>query len=175
METNKRLTLPAYLLAAVLTITPLLDGMMRAWPMHISDERWRFGVVGTMSNLFLVPMLGLLLAMFVATFSDGRRARRVVGAICAVLAVILAVSSVLFVLDYFQVRTLMRPNVQQAMAIATTTALIKNCVAAVILALLSRAGFSGPKAAVAKVKTRPAAPASSPLVSAAGVRTAPSE
>ena len=148
METNKSLVRAGYLLAAILVIIPLFDGTLQVWPLRLSDERWRFGSVGSLSNLFLVPLLGLLLAITIATFRDSRRTKRVLGSICGALAVVLAVLSVLFILDYFQVRTQVVPRMQQATAVATATAVAKNILSIITLALLSRAGFAGPKAVV---------------------------
>ena len=148
METNKPLARAGYLLAAILVIIPLFDGTLQVWPLRLSEERWRFGAVGSLSNLVLVPLLGLLLALTIATFADARRTKRVVGAFCAIFAVVLAALSVLFILDYFQVRTMVVPRMQQATSVATATAIGKNVLSIITLALLSRAGFAGPKAVV---------------------------
>lgn len=168
METNKPLARAGYLLAALLVIIPLFDATMQVWPLRLSDERWRFGAVGSLSNLLLVPMLGLLLAIAVATLSDGRRIRRVVGAICGTLALILAVLSVLFILDYFQVRTIVTPKFQHATAVASTTAIVKNLLSIITLVLLSRAGFAGPKALVARKAAPVTEPSSTPLIPLSG-------
>jgi hypothetical protein len=173
METNKPLARAGYLLAALLVIIPLFDATMQVWPLRLSDERWRFGAIGSFSNLLMVPMLGLLLAIGIATLVDGRRVKRVVGAICAVLAVILAAMSVLFILDYFQVRTIINPRMQHATAVASTTAMVKNVLSIITLALLSRAGFAGPKAVVAKrVGPVTEQPSSTPLIPLSGVARA---
>jgi len=62
--------------------------------------------------------------------------------------VVLAAISVLFILDYFQVRIAVTPKFQRSVGIATTSALIKNLVSIIILFLLSRAGFAGPRVIV---------------------------
>lgn len=148
METNKPLARAGYLLAAILVIIPIVDGSMQFLPLRLGEERWRFGAVGTLSNIMLVPLLGFLLAIAVATFTDSRRIKRVIGTICGILAFCLAAVSVLFILDYFQVRTIVTPQFQHATAVATTSALVKNLVSVVTLVLLSRAGFAGPKALI---------------------------
>ena len=168
METNKPLARAGYLLAALLFIVPLVDSTMQVWPLRLGDERWRFGAVGTLSNLLLVPMLGLLMAIAIATFADGRRVKRVVGAICGVLAVLLAILSVLFILDYFQVRTIVVPRMQHAMVVGSTTAVIKNILSIITLALLTRAGFAGPKAAVVRKVAPVTEPSSTPLIPLSG-------
>jgi hypothetical protein len=150
MESNKPLARAGYLLAAILVLIPLIDGVMQLLPLRLGDERWRFGAVGSLSNLMLVPLLGFLLAIAVASFSDARRTKRVIGTICGILAFCIAALSVLFILDYFQVRTIVTPKFQHATAVATTSALIKNLVSVLTLVLLSRAGFAGPKATIAR-------------------------
>lgn len=168
METNKPLAHAGYLLAALLVVIPFFDGTLQVWPLRMSDERWRFGSVGSLANLFLVPLLGLLIALAVATLTDARRVKRVIGAICAVLAVILAVLSVLFILDYFQVRTLIVPRMQHATAIASATAVGKNILSIITLALLSRAGFAGPKAVVVRRVAAMKESSSTPLIPLGG-------
>lgn len=167
MESNKSLARAGYLIAALLVIIPLFDATASVWPPHLGDERWRFGAVGALSNLTLVPMLGLLVALFIATVFDHRRVRRFIGMICAIFGVVLFAMSVLFILDFFQTRTLVNPRFQHAMGIATATAVGKHVVSIIALALLSRAGFAGPRAAVKKrvVVTEPAV---SPLVGVSG-------
>ncbi len=148
METNKPLQRAGYLLAFLLIVIPLIDTTMSVWPLRLSDERWRFGALGTLSNITLVPMLGILIALTIAVIAEHWRTRTVIGWICAVFAVGLAAFAVLFTLDYFQARTGVRPQAQAAVGIATTMALVKYFVSIVTLALLSRAGLTGPRKVV---------------------------
>jgi MFS family permease len=171
MESNKPLARAGYLIAALLVIIPLYDAMAALWPPHLGDERWRFGAVGTFSNLTLVPLLGFLLCLFIASAFDQRRVRRFVGIVCAILGILLAATAVLFVLDYFQTRTLVNPKFQQAMGVATTTAIVKLVLSIIALALLSRAGFAGPKAAARK-KVVVTEPSKSPLLPVSGAARA---
>jgi len=168
METNKPLARAGYLLGALLVIIPLFDATTQVLPFRMSDERWRFGAVGQLSSLLLVPLLGFLLVIAVATLSDGRRVKRIVGAICGILALVLGILSVLFILDYFQVRTIVTPRFQQATAIASMTALVKNVLSIIALALLSRAGFAGPKALVVRKVGPVTEPSSTPLIPLSG-------
>jgi hypothetical protein len=172
METNKPLARAGYLLAALLVITPLFDATTQVWPLRMSDERWRFGAVGSLSSLLLVPLLGLLLAIAIATLMDSRRVKRVVGSVCGVLALVLAVLSVLFILDYFQVRTIVNPKFQHATSVASTTAMVKNVFSILTLILLARAGFAGPKAVVVRKGAPVTAPSSTPLIPLSGAARA---
>lgn len=107
-----------------------------------------------LSSVTLVPLLGLFLVLAVATSADNRRIRRFVGWICAIFAIVVAVLVVLCILDYFQVRTTVPPQVQHGISIASTTGIIKHLVTVAILTLLSRAGFAGPKAVANKRQVR---------------------
>jgi hypothetical protein len=168
METNKSLARAGYLLAAILVIIPIVDGTMQVLPFRFGEERWRFGAVGSFSNLMLVPLLGFLLAITVATLTDARRTKRVIGTICGILAFFIAAASVLFILDYFQVRTIVTPQFQHATAVATTSALVKNLVSIIALVLLSRAGFAGPKASVPRKVAPVIDTSASPLIPLGG-------
>ncbi|HXF22951.1 MAG TPA: hypothetical protein VN602_00420 [Gemmatimonadaceae bacterium] len=168
METNKPLARAGYLLAALLVIIPLSDLTAQLLPLRLSDERWRFGAVGQLSNILLVPLLGLMLIIAVATYTDSRRVKRVIGAICAILALAVGALSVLFILDYFQVRTIITPKFQHTTAVASTTAIIKNVFTIITLCLLSRAGFAGPKVSTVRKVAPPSAPSSTPLIPLTG-------
>lgn len=170
METNKQLVRAGYLLSAALVVIPIIDAMLPLLPMQLGEARWRWGVVGQLSNVLLVPMLGLLLVIALAALSDGRRVKRVVGAICGILALILAVMSVSFALDFFKVRALVPPNLQHSMTVASATALIKNIMGVITLGLLSAAGFTGSKIPAVREKVRTVGTAASPLI---GVDTVP--
>lgn len=175
METTKPLARAGYLLAAALIIIPLFDLTTSVWPLHLSDERWRFGAVGSLSNVTLIPLLGLLLALASATLADNRRTRRFIGWICAVFAVVIAALAVLFILDFFQVRTTVNPKFQHMTAVASTTAMLKHLVSIAILMLLSRAGLAGPKALANKRQVRVTELASSPLIPMSGPRAVATE
>lgn len=175
METNKPLARAGYLLAAALIIIPLFDATTSVWPLHFGDERWRFGAVGTLSNVTLVPLLGLLLALAAATLADNRRTRRFIGWICAIFAAIIAALAVLFILDYFQVRTTVVPKFQHATSVASATALVKDVVTIGILLLLSRAGFAGPKVVASRKQVRTTESTPSTLIPLGGTRAAPVE
>jgi hypothetical protein len=179
METTKPLARAGYLLAAALVIIPIVDSALPLLPLRLGDERWRWGVVGQLSNVMLVPLIGLFLAIVLAQFTDARRVKRFLGIVAGILALLLAVMSVSFVLDYFQVRSLAKPNAQHAMGVMSTAAFIKNLLSIIVLALLSRSGLAGPKplsaAGTARVSNVPPASTQSPLVGVGGVRPARSE
>lgn len=167
MESNKSLARAGYLIAALLIVLPLFDASMSVWPPHLGDERWRYGAVGALSNLTLVPLLGFFMALVIASVVDHRRVRRVLGVLCGIFAVVLAALAVLFILDYFQTRTIVKPAFQHAMGLATGTALVKHILSIIALTLLSRAGFAGPRPAVRR-KVVITEPTATPLMPVSG-------
>lgn len=172
MESNKPLAQAGYLLGLLLIVIPLFDAGAAVWPPHFADERWRYGAVGALSNLTLVPLLGFFVVLAIAVFMDHRRIRRTVGIICGIFALILAAAAVLFILDYFQTRTIIRPQFQNAMGVATGTALAKHLVTIVTLALLTRVGLSGPRPVAARKVVRPVDSGATPIVTVPGAARA---
>jgi len=169
MESNKSIAPAGYLIGVLFVFLPLLDAIMSFWPPHFGDERWRFGAAGTLSNVTLVPILGLFIMIVVATVWDHRVVRRILGALCGVLAVVVAATVVLFVLDFFQTKTIVTPRFQYAMSVASYTAMMKYVLSIIALALLSRAGFGGPRPVVHKRAAAPAAaPTPTPLIPLGG-------
>jgi len=172
METNKPLARSGYLLGAILVILPVFDLMTQVLPLRPGDEKWRFGVVGQLSSVMLVPLLGLLLIITIATVADSRRIKRIVGSICGIIGLFLAIITIGFILDYFQVRTLVNPKAQHVVGVATATATAKNVLSVIVLALLSRAGFAGPRALVVKRVPPPVAGSPTPLIPLSGAARA---
>lgn len=141
---------------------------MSVRPLQLGDDRWRFGAIGTLSNITLVPLLGLFLAIAIATMADMRRTRRVLGWICAIFAVVIAGLAVLFILHYFQALTTVVPRFHSMVTTATMTALFKHLFTIIGLVLLTRAGFPGPKVIARKDRPAVTETTAAPLVPLAG-------
>ena len=161
----------AYLLGVLLVVLPLVDLTTTVWPLRFSDARWRFGVVGTMSSVLLVPLVGLLLIMATAVLSDHRRVQRVVGGICIVLAIGLAAVEVLFILDIFQTLASVKPQFQHTIRVAAGTAFMKHVLTVIVLILLGRSGFAGPRPVVTR-KVAPSSPTEPLMPRATGTTAA---
>jgi len=147
METTKKIAPPGYLLALMLILFPLGDGFTTIWPFQFAEERWRFGAVGSLGNLTMLPILGVFLAMAIAVALDHRRTRRVLGWISGIIAILLAATIIIFVLDYFQMRSQVRPQFRRVMDVASAGSLIKQLFSVMAMTLLAKAGLSGPKEA----------------------------
>jgi len=145
MENTKPLARAGYLLAAALVIIPIADSALPLLPFRFTDDRWRWGSVGQLSNVMLFPLLGFILAISLAALADSQRIKRVIGIICGIFAVLISVATIVFVIDYFQVLNLVKPEMHHNMAIASSIATAKNILTVLTLALLTWAGFTGPK------------------------------
>lgn len=143
MEFNKSIARPGYLLAVMFFLLPLGDFFTTVYPFRFGEERWRFGAVGSLGNVTLLPLLGLFMALVLATMLDHRQVRRVLGWACLVFAVIFGIMTVLFMLDFFQMRGQVKPQFQKVMDVAATGSIIKQMFTLFALILLSRLGMSG--------------------------------
>jgi hypothetical protein len=143
MEFNKSIAPPGYLLAVMLFLLPLGDFFTTVYPFRFGEERWRFGAVGSLGNVTLLPLLGLFTALVIAAMLDHRRVRRAMGWVCLAFAVLFGIMIVLFMLDFFQMRGQVKPQFQKVMDVAATGSLIKQVLTLFALILLSRLGMSG--------------------------------
>ncbi len=142
MEPKRSLARAGYLVAILLFAIPLVDITLALVPLGFADAHWRWGAVGRLSALLLVPMIGIFVAIAVSTMVGDRRVKRTIGAICAVLAIALLIMSGFFVLDYFQISSAVAPQMRRATALASIVAGVKNVLWVVVLALCSRACLS---------------------------------
>jgi hypothetical protein len=167
METNKNIAFPGYLISLMLFALPLFDNLTSVWPPRLGEERWRFGAVGSLSNVTLLPLIGILFAIAIAIMLNHRRTRRVIGGLCAFFAVVLAALLVIFVLDFFQMRTQIRPQFKHVIDVASATSLVKQTFTILALTLLSWVGLSGRKA-MTKEKVAPTTTTVTPLIPLTG-------
>ena len=139
---------PCYVAATSLIVFPVFDQLMQlVSTVKLHDARWRFGAAGLMSNLLVLPVVGLVMLFVTAAVCEHRVFQRILSVLCALSAVGLIAVAGLLALDAIQVRSLMRPEVMSSWAVATLTALLKLGVATLTLSWLAIAGFRGSKAA----------------------------
>lgn len=93
-----------YAVAAALLVIPVVDVLSQVWPPRPSLAEWRYGTLGLMSNYFLTPLLGLVLAGAAAFLVGSRRAQRIMALIALVGAAAMLIAVAAFSLDVLQVR-----------------------------------------------------------------------
>ena len=141
MVQSQRLAAPAYLVCLALVLLPLSDVLTTLFPWQFSEARWRFGAVGLISNALLLPMAGLLIALFTATTLGHARVRVAIGIVSIVASLGCLLALVPFALDALQTRAAVRPEMQVSFNVASITAAAKTLFAAtgfLLLALSSR-------------------------------------
>lgn len=167
---QRRLAGPSYIAAGSLIIFPIFDQLMQlVSTAKIHDPRWRFGAAGLLSNLLVLPVVGLMLMFIVATALEHRVFQRIVAVVSGLAALITLVATGLFLLDAVQVRSLMNPQMMSSWAVASGTAVIKLIVAVIATTWFAVAGLRNSKAS----KSTQRAAGSSGLVMGGGSKPKP--
>jgi hypothetical protein len=154
MLQNRKIVFPAYLVAFAFGVIPLIDATMQAVPFRFGDARWRWGIFGLLSNAMMIPMIGLLIAFVVADMFEHRTFLRVLGVICAVVAVCALGGLGMFGLDALQLHKDVRPAAAMAFDVACLTATMKSLIGILTLAGFSIAAFTGTKRRAEKMTAK---------------------
>lgn len=162
-DRKKRLFGIGYLMAAMMIAVPCLELVANAWPLTPTAARWRFGAIGYLGNVLVVPMLGVCLAVATAAALGQRRMLRTL----SVLSLLGAVCMVGFAGSLFLDALELRVGVNQALIrsydIASAKALTSLGFASLIFLGLGitgwRASAASRSAATSKDARRVATPA----------------
>ena len=121
----------AYPIAAILILGPVLDTLVRTWPIRMGEVAWRFGAAGMWLNVLVTPLLG---AFMIVVAAGGLGHRRLVRASACVLWVVtgtLLIAEVAFALDYLQLRGAVGPEALAGFDVAAVKAMIAGVLGAV--------------------------------------------
>lgn len=152
---SKHLTVPAYAIAFLLILFPLLDTALSVLPPRFGEVAWRFGATGLFSRALMTPLLGLLLAFAVALLREQRKMQRAVAIVSALVAVVVIGAMGMFVLDAVQMRSQVRPQAKTAFDIASLVALGKFMLGLLILVAFTISGWKASRReAAARVRTK---------------------
>lgn len=147
------MALPSYLAAFALIVFPIFDQLMQlVATTKLDDARWRFGAAGLLSNLFVLPVVGVMIVLVIAHTFGHRRFKRLMAVLCLLAAASLVVATGFFVLDAVQVRSLMRPEAQSSWLVATSTAVFKLLVTIVCLSGFGYASWRSSSASRSTVR-----------------------
>jgi hypothetical protein len=158
MESLRRMTPAAYVVALVFILSPLVDVVTNFYPFDPGSVQWRYGAVGIMSNYLISAVFGLLLGTFAAALSGHTRVLWTFIALNFVLAVALVLILGLFSLDVVQLRNLVRPEAAEMFKIGAAKAALKLLMVAVSLLLMGIVGFRAVRADTGNRKSRKDAP-----------------
>jgi hypothetical protein len=165
-DTFRRLRLPTYVVAALLSVVPIVEVFVNSLPIRISDPSWRLAVVAVATSAATTVLLSLLLVFVVGILADRVGALWFVGAACGCIALLSVIAAGSFALDALQ----MRGQVKEAMAarynIASLWALAKIGLASVASLVLAVSAFRAAKS-VQRATERLSRSPSSVLVSSA--------
>lgn len=136
LDPEEALAGPLYAVAGLLVAIPMLDFLLSVAAPQLSSVQWRFASVGLLSGFTLTPILGLALALGVATWRRHVPAQRLLVVACLAGALLLAVLSAGFVLDVVQLRASVPGEGRAAFKSAWQRALAKHVLAALALGYL---------------------------------------
>jgi hypothetical protein len=110
MSTNKTtdatpfLMGPAYTVAALFILLPIIDTIAQALPISLDAPGWRYGVVGIGANYLISMVFGTLMLCLLAASRSHRGTLRTCAITIWIVAVLLIVAAIGFSLDALQVR-----------------------------------------------------------------------
>jgi hypothetical protein len=132
---------PAYFVAALLVVTPLVDLVANVWPPRPGAVEWRFGTLGLLSGFLLTPLLGMVLATAAAALLEQRGAQRVLALLDLTGAALLLLVGATLSLDWLQMRASIDPATRPAIDIGSGKSIAKHVGVAIALAWLGVVGW----------------------------------
>jgi hypothetical protein len=103
-EAAPYLTGPAYAVALLFVVFPLIDTVAQVWPLQLDSPSWRYGAVGLGANYLISALFGMMGLALVAALRQHRRTLLGVTLLNGLGALLLVVGALAFLLDAFQVR-----------------------------------------------------------------------
>lgn len=167
MDTRRYLAVPAYLVASLLALFPLVDTALSILPLRVGEVSWRFGATGLVSRALMTPLLGVLLAFAVALLLEHRRVLRTISVLMGVAAAALVGAFLLFVLDFLQMRGQVNPQARVAFDVASLVALGKYALGLIVALAFAVAGWKASRRGRAAARRGHTAPLRSALVGGA--------
>lgn len=140
-DSAEALIAPLYFIAALLIATPLMDFATSVMPLRLGSLEWRFASVGLLSGFLLTPLLGLVIAIAVASYADHMRFLRLLSLFNGAIAIVFLVVLILFVLDIVQLRSVVQDQARAAFQSAATKAVVKHLCFIVAIGWLAIRGF----------------------------------
>jgi hypothetical protein len=137
----KQVRTAGYVILVLSALFPLLEVAASLIPTRFDSATWRFGAAGLVSNFAMGATIELFLLVVLAMFSNHRRVLLALGAVSAIIAVVLLGGAVVFVLDAIQTRSKVTPAMVRRFDIAAAGALGKMVFFSLANVLLARSTF----------------------------------
>lgn len=139
MAPNSRLAHAGYVVAAFLGVFPLVDAVTPFLPPQFGDARWRFTLFGMLSNTLLILLLALLVGLVFAHVGGSLRAKRIIGWLAGVVAVLAVLCAAMFIYGYVTTASTLSEAARRSAVPVTIVALVKYVLGIAAAALLARA------------------------------------
>lgn len=143
IEMFKRIAWAVYFAVFLLVALPAIDYLTNIWPINVGDVDWRYGAIGLLSAYWLTPLIGMILALGVATSLQHRLIVRILSYVNLAVAVLTASAVVFYALDLLQLRGVVPEEARPRFDVGGGKATVKHIGVAIGLACL---GFAGVRA-----------------------------
>lgn len=154
-ERSRMLIAAGYLVGSVAGVLSLFDLLLKLLPFRFGDTSWRIGSVGLVTLSVPALLISLLVICVTAVLLDHRRTLRAFSILSIGAATVMIAVLPLFVLDFLELRRLVRPE-----ALGTFDLTMVRAAAAVLLTsgVLGWIGVGAWKATGSRKKVRGKAP-----------------
>jgi len=140
-EAVRRTRAPAYVIATLVLIVPLMEVGASAWPYRIHDPQWRIGVITAAAGASTAILLGLLLIFVAGTLFDDRPAILLAASIGALMTALCVMAGGSFVLDALELRGQVSPGSEDRYNVVSALALAKISLAAFAALIVAVSAF----------------------------------
>jgi hypothetical protein len=151
----KYLSAPAYLVALLLIVFPLLDTTLAVWPLRFGTVSWRFGSMGLFSRAVMTPALGVLIVFAIALLYEHRKRLRAIAILNAVVLLLILIAIPMFILDGLQMRSTQRQEMKLAFDVSVVVALCKMFIGALVTGFFAWNGLRASRRDPAIVRNDP--------------------
>jgi len=145
-ESLRRIAGAAYVVAAVFVVVFALDvGASSSLHFDPRNDQWRYLFAGYLTNYFIQPLFGLLIATVAATLRDERLMLRLLSWLSIAVTAVLVLMMVTLALDIVQLRSQVRDEDVSAFLAGGLKTEIKLAIYAVGLVFVGIAGLRAAK------------------------------
>ncbi len=137
----RRLRLAGYLLALFIAVGSLSDIVVSTWPVSIHDARWRIGATTLITAATPINLLAVFVCITIAYLAGNPRILWIIGALCALAALVYLVLCAELALDVLQLRQKVRADLVTNYDITMALGELRLAFAAVVSVALSFAAF----------------------------------
>ena len=145
LEDDAPLRRVLYIAALILITIPTVQVLSQLWPLQLVSIQWRFGAANAFSAILMLPFMGVALMLVLARATDSRALSRLIGGLSGLLSFVLAASTVLFILDALQLKTIVQSRMLDQFTSTMYRVAILAIVFCIAFGILALSAFSFPK------------------------------